>query len=72
MPMIQHSIYWEQKVVAEGFRDAGILFPDSFENLSTKMNCKCLNDLKGQHPDMRRAVVKLNEVLWRGQCVVLF
>ena len=46
----------------EIFRDAGILFPDGFENLRDENEiANALNELKGMHPDMRRAVVKLND-----------
>lgn len=46
----------------EVFRDAGILFPDGFENLQDEEEiAQALNDLKTRNPDMRRAVVKLND-----------
>ncbi len=46
----------------EIFRDAGILFPDGFENLHDPNEiADALNELKTKHPTMRRAVVKLND-----------
>jgi len=46
----------------EIFRDSGILFPDGFENLSDEEEiAQALNDLKIRNPEMRRAVVKLND-----------
>ena len=46
----------------EVFRDAGILFPDGFENLHDEEEiAQALNDLKTRNPEMRRAVVKLND-----------
>ena len=46
----------------ETFREAGIQFPDGFERLHTVDEMvESLATLKGRHPDMRRAVVKLNE-----------
>ncbi len=46
----------------ETFKQAGILFPDGFERLqSANEITEALATLKGRHPDMRRAVVKLNE-----------
>ncbi len=46
----------------EIFRDAGILFPDGFENLRDEEEiAQALNDLKTRNPEMRRAVVKLND-----------
>ena len=46
----------------ETFREAGILFPDGFERLqSANEIVEGLATLKGRDPDMRRAVVKLNE-----------
>ena len=46
----------------EVFRDAGILFPDGFENLQDEEEmAQALNDLKTRNPEMRRAVVKLND-----------
>jgi len=46
----------------EIFRDAGILFPDGYENLRTPDDiAECLAALKVDKPHLRRAVVKLNE-----------
>lgn len=46
----------------ETFREAGVLFPDGFERLhSVDEIVESLATLKGRHPQMRRAVVKLNE-----------
>jgi len=46
----------------EVFREAGILFPDGFERLRTPDEiAEALAALKTDKPDMRRAVVKLNE-----------
>lgn len=46
----------------ETFREAGILFPDGFERLHSKDEIvEALATLKGRDPEMRRAVVKLNE-----------
>lgn len=46
----------------ETFKEAGILHPDGFERLqSANEITEALATLKGRHPDMRRAVVKLNE-----------
>jgi hypothetical protein len=44
------------------FREAGVLFPDGFENLRDGDDiAESLAALKGRHPHMRRAVVKLND-----------
>ncbi|MCP4807012.1 MAG: carboxylate-amine ligase [Proteobacteria bacterium] len=46
----------------EIFREAGVKFPDGFERLRTATEITdALDTLKGRYPDMRRAVVKLNE-----------
>jgi len=46
----------------ETFREAGILFPDGFERLHSEDEIvEALATLKGRYPEMRRAVVKLNE-----------
>ena len=46
----------------ETFREAGVLFPDGFEHLRDGDDIAgALSALKGQHPEMRRAVVKLND-----------
>lgn len=46
----------------EIFREAGVTFPDGFERLHTAAEItEALDTLKGRYPDMRRAVVKLNE-----------
>jgi len=46
----------------ETFREAGVQFPDGFERLhSSDEIAEALATLKGRYPDMRRAVVKLNE-----------
>ncbi len=46
----------------ETFREAGVLFPDGFERLgSADEIVEALATLKGRDPDLRRAVVKLNE-----------
>lgn len=46
----------------ELFRDAGVTFPDGFERLRDANDIvEALDTLKGRHPKMRRAVVKLNE-----------
>ena len=46
----------------ETFREAGILFPDGFERLHSEDEIvEALATLKGREPEMRRAVVKLNE-----------
>ena len=46
----------------ETFREAGVLFPDGFERLHTEDEIvEALATLKGRSPEMRRAVVKLNE-----------
>jgi hypothetical protein len=46
----------------EIFREAGICFPDGFERLQSAVEIsEALSALKGANPDMRRAVVKLNE-----------
>lgn len=44
------------------FREAGLRIPPGFEDLKdADQLCDALVELKGQHPDLRRAVVKLNE-----------
>ena len=43
------------------FRDAGILFPDGFENLQDEEEMAQADDPKTRNPEMRRAVVKLND-----------
>lgn len=44
------------------FREAGILFPDGFEDLRDGEDiAQGLADLRERHPEMRRAVVKLND-----------
>ena len=46
----------------EVFREAGVQFPDGYERLSEEADIvEALVELKRRHPDMRRAVVKLNE-----------
>lgn len=46
----------------EVFREAGVLLPDGFENLRDGDDiADSLAALKARHPDMRRAVVKLND-----------
>jgi len=46
----------------EAFRETGILLPDGFENLtSTDEMAEALAALKGRNPDLRRAVVKVEE-----------
>jgi hypothetical protein len=46
----------------ETFAEAGILHPDGFERLNTAAEIvDALDTLKGRYPEMRRAVVKLNE-----------
>ena len=46
----------------ETFREAGVLFPDGFERLNDAAEIvEALATLKGRDPDLRRAVVKLNE-----------
>jgi hypothetical protein len=46
----------------ETFKEAGILHPEGFERLKSASEIvEALATLKGRHPDMRRAVVKLNE-----------
>ena len=46
----------------EIFRSAGINFPDGYENLKDQHDiADALNDLAIQHPNIKRAVVKLNE-----------
>lgn len=46
----------------EVFRESGILFPDGFERLRTQEEiAEALAALKTNKPEMRRAVVKLNE-----------
>lgn len=46
----------------ETFREAGVLFPDGFERLQSAPEIvEALATLKGRDPDLRRAVVKLNE-----------
>jgi hypothetical protein len=46
----------------EIFRDAGICFPDGYERLhDADQISEALSALKAAHPEMRRAVVKLNE-----------
>ena len=46
----------------ETFREAGILFPDGFEHLQSEDEIvEALATLKGRDPEIRRAVVKLNE-----------
>ena len=46
----------------EVFRDAGILFPDGFERLREEHEVvEALRTLKERDPNLRRAVVKLNE-----------
>ena len=46
----------------EIFRNSGILFPDGFENLQDENDiAHALNELKSRNPNMRRAVVKLND-----------
>ena len=44
------------------FREAGVQIPDGFENLGDAGDLvEALAELKGRNPDMRKAVVKLNE-----------
>ncbi len=46
----------------EVFREAGVLLPDGFENLRDERDVvEALVTLKRRYPEMRRAVVKLNE-----------
>lgn len=46
----------------EVFREAGILFPDGFENLASDQEmAEALAALKKRHPDLSRSVVKLDE-----------
>ncbi|MFZ5478837.1 MAG: peptide ligase PGM1-related protein [Myxococcota bacterium] len=46
----------------EVFREAGVLFPDGFENLRDAEDIsRALASLKARKPAMRRAVVKLND-----------
>jgi len=46
----------------EVFREAGITFPDGFENLKTSAEiADALSILKSKQPELSRAVVKLNE-----------
>ncbi len=49
---------WNRRI----FREAGVLFPDGFEDLRDEEDiAEALADLKTRHPEMRRAVIKLNE-----------
>ncbi len=44
------------------FQEAGVLYPDGFEDLRDEKDiAAALAALKQKHPDLRRAVVKLNE-----------
>jgi hypothetical protein len=44
------------------FRESGVLFPDGYEDLRDGDDiASALAALKGRHPEMRRAVVKLND-----------
>ena len=46
----------------KAFREAGVLFPDGYEDLRDGDDiAAALAALKQQHPEMRRAVVKLND-----------
>ena len=46
----------------DAFREAGVLFPDGFEHVHSPGDiANALTALKKRHPDMRRAVVKLDE-----------
>ena len=46
----------------ELFREAGVPIPDGFENLGDEHDLvQALADLKSRNPDLRKAVVKLNE-----------
>ena len=46
----------------EAFREAGVDFPDGFERLHQESEIvEALVDLKSRQPDLKRAVVKLNE-----------
>ena len=46
----------------EVFKEAGVLYPDGFEHLRDAGDiARGLAELKVMHPDMRRAVVKLND-----------
>jgi hypothetical protein len=46
----------------EIFRQAGVLLPDGFENLTQRREiAEALSELKGRDPALKRAVVKLNE-----------
>lgn len=46
----------------EAFRQAGVAFPDGFEHVrSARDICDSLTTLKRRHPELRRAVVKLDE-----------
>ncbi|MDO9280321.1 MAG: carboxylate-amine ligase, partial [Pseudomonadota bacterium] len=46
----------------EVFREAGVLFPDGYEHLRDGDDIAAsLSALKAEHPEMRRAVVKLND-----------
>ncbi|MGB0389251.1 MAG: peptide ligase PGM1-related protein [Ardenticatenaceae bacterium] len=46
----------------EAFRQAGIDYPDGFENLRDEEQIfEALTELKMRHPDLRKAVIKLNE-----------
>ena len=46
----------------EVFKEAGVLYPDGFENLRDADDITAaLSTLKAKHPEMRRAVVKLND-----------
>jgi hypothetical protein len=46
----------------ETFREAGVRMPDGFERLRDEVDIiEALSTLKGREPDLRRAVVKLND-----------
>ncbi len=55
--------YWGTKSGSrELFRRAGLLLPPGFENLKNMQEvAEALRELRLQHPDMRKAVVKLND-----------
>lgn len=58
----QHYALGTKSGSREIFRDSGVLMPDGFENLADGEDvAEALATLQERHPDLRRAVVKLND-----------
>ena len=57
-----HSCFGSKSGSRQIFREAGIAMPDGTENLDDAQGIfQSLTDLKQNHPELRKAVVKLNE-----------